>query len=42
MATPPYWHVIAWQNDPQSELYGQNIGGANINAITGELISAMG
>lgn len=39
---PPYWLVTAWQNDPKSDFYGQSIGGAKINAITGEVISAMG
>jgi len=38
----PYWLVTAWQNDPKSDFYGQSIGGAKINAITGEVISAMG
>jgi hypothetical protein len=39
---PPYWRVTAWQNDPKSDFYGQSIGGAKINAITGEIIFAMG
>lgn len=39
---PPYWRVIAWNNVPTSPNYNLAIGGAKINAITGELISAHG
>ncbi len=39
---PPYWHVVAWDNNPESPSYNHAIGGAYINAITGEVISANG
>lgn len=39
---PPYWQVVAWNNDPSSPSYNHAVGGAYINAITGEVISAHG
>lgn len=38
----PYWKVEAWQNDPKDPNYGLGIGGAKVDAITGEILFAIG
>jgi hypothetical protein len=38
----PYWQVTAWENDPNSTVYGEAIGGAEIDAKTGQFLGGMG
>lgn len=38
----PYYQVDVYQNDPTKPLYGQVIGGAQVDAKTGEFLGGMG
>ncbi|UTB32908.1 MAG: PepSY domain-containing protein [Methanobacterium sp. ERen5] len=38
----PYYRITVYDNDPESEFYGEDIGGAKVDAKTGEFLGGMG
>jgi hypothetical protein len=38
----PYYKITVYDNDPESEFYGEDIGGARVDAKTGEFLGGMG